>query len=379
MTASTTNLDRYVPDFKVEIGGKEQSKFRDAVISLEVDENLDNPSMFTINLNEGFDLEHQKLIWLDNDLILPEKNVIKIYMGYANDPEKFKEPVITGRIIALNPSFPSNGTPTLSVQGYDYSFQFRKTLVKEKRPFETIEDYKQYIMSSLNPINPELNFDNIKTNIKPCKLITPHSNESHYDFIKRMAIRVGYEFFIRNENVYFREPQFGKDEVTTLKWGNDLINFNPRLSTAGVVNKVTIRSHNQFDPKNAIKGVVKASEISDNEPKAENADKLINNQTSNSDVEINKNDFPVCDNEDAKLVAKALLLKSNNNLIEANCECIGIPGLRPGQNIMIDGVGQRFNGKYYVKGIKHSMGDGGYRTSFEIRRGAFGNTGSNGQ
>lgn len=377
MMLTNANLDHYVPDFKIEIDGDEQNKLKNAVISIEVDENLDNHSMFTINLNEIFNLKEQKFEWQDNSLILPEKNEVKIYMGYANDPEKFNEPLITGQIVALNPNFPASGIPTLSVQGYDYSFQWRKTLVNEKRPFEKIKDYKMFIERAVNQSNPGLDFTNIKATLKPCEKITAYSNENNYDFIKRLANRVGYEFFIRNEKVYFREPVEEK-EIITLNWGSELISFNPRLSTAGVVNKVTIRGHNQSNPSKAIEGVAEAKNMANNETDSESASELVKNQNAqNSDIEISKSNFPVCDVADANAVAKALLIKSNNKLIEASCECVGMPGIRPGENVIIDGIGQRFKGKYYIKSIKHSIGDGGYRMSFEVRRGVVGATGSN--
>jgi phage protein D len=47
---------------------------------------------------------------------------------------------------------------------------------------------------------------------------------------------------------------------------------------------------------------------------------------------------------------------------------IGIPELRPGDNVKLLGLGQRFSGDYYVKKVQHTLGNGGYHTEFDVRR-----------
>ena len=36
--------------------------------------------------------------------------------------------------------------------------------------------------------------------------------------------------------------------------------------------------------------------------------------------------------------------------------------------LILDGLGSRFNGRYFVMGTTHTIGDGGYTTQFECRR-----------
>lgn len=47
---------------------------------------------------------------------------------------------------------------------------------------------------------------------------------------------------------------------------------------------------------------------------------------------------------------------------------IGLPGLRAGSNITIDGLGEPFSGGYFVTGTTHSISDSGYTTRFSVRR-----------
>jgi uncharacterized protein len=359
------NLGRYAPSFILKIGGTPQSDLKKAIISLEVDESLDAACMFTFNINEGLDAKTQKFKWLDNKLIDPASgDDVEIYLGYAADGVGSGEAVITGRITALNPSFPSSGTPTLSVQGYDHSYCLQKSIVKDKRTFDKEKSYQDVVMKIAKEQN--LSLGQIDNAVNPCEKIIQNAGESDYALLKRLADRIGYEFFIRNKKLYFRKPRDDTNEVLTLKWGRELMSFSPRMSTAKVISKVTVRGHNQKNPSKPIVGVATLSDLGFKEPGAKSgAESAKESETSESEV-------PVCNEEDAKNIAKALLARANNSLIEGSCECIGIPKIHPGMSVKIEGVGIRFSGRYYIKSVKHSLGDNGYTMSFDVRRGGSG-------
>ncbi len=73
-------------------------------------------------------------------------------------------------------------------------------------------------------------------------------------------------------------------------------------------------------------------------------------------------------NEEAKDLAIAELKRRNNGFIQGTLEVAGDPALRPGITIDVLKVGVRFSGRYYVTQARHSLGEGGYRTTLEIRR-----------
>ena len=47
---------------------------------------------------------------------------------------------------------------------------------------------------------------------------------------------------------------------------------------------------------------------------------------------------------------------------------IGLPDLRPGDNLRAAGLGDRFSGTYYVKKVEHTLGGSGFITQFDVRR-----------
>jgi phage protein D len=55
-------------------------------------------------------------------------------------------------------------------------------------------------------------------------------------------------------------------------------------------------------------------------------------------------------------------------MVKASGSTVGLPDLRAGSVVMIDGAGKRFSGRYFVTATTHAIGDGGYTTQFECRR-----------
>ena len=364
------NMYSYAPNFSIIIGGSPQPDLKNAVISLEVEESIENTSMFTINLHEGEELKTQRFNWLDSDLLDPGNGQdVEIYLGYSSSAEKPREPLITGKITTLSPSFPSKGAPTLSVQGYDHSFLLQKTVAKSRRTFDNEQDYGDIARKIAKTHN--LGEGEIDSTIKPCEKVIQTPGESDHSFLKRLADRLGYEFFIRNRKLYFRAARDQSEKNVSLKWGDDIISFNPRMSVARLISKATVRGHNQRDPSRPIIGTATSEDLGFRENGAKSGAELIKGFFKN-EVEDSEHDFPICSEDEARSLAKTLLIRANNSLIEGSCECIGNPEIRAGTVLSIDGIGKRFSGRYYVKSTKHTVGEKGYTVSFDLRRGGVG-------
>ncbi len=59
---------------------------------------------------------------------------------------------------------------------------------------------------------------------------------------------------------------------------------------------------------------------------------------------------------------------SSRHKVAATGATIGLPDLRAGVSVQIDGLGSRFNGGYFVTTTTHSITSGGYTTSFSCQR-----------
>ena len=164
------------------------------------------------------------------------------------------------------------------------------------------------------------------------------------------AKRIDFDCFIGidpdtgRDALYFRSPTDARDggsaRVYVLEWGKSLINFNPTLSLNRQVGKVTVKG---WDPNT--KSVIKYTAGPDDLPTSgsgENGPSAI--QTRFQDREDIVVDQPVTSQQEAETLAKALLRERAYSYITANGQVIGIPDLRPGDNIEVQGLGKRFSG-----------------------------------
>jgi len=79
-------------------------------------------------------------------------------------------------------------------------------------------------------------------------------------------------------------------------------------------------------------------------------------------------DAPVFSQQEADEMAKALLADRAYEFVTGSGRVIGLPDLRPGDNIRLLELGKRFSGTYYVKKVEHTLGSAGFITQFDVRR-----------
>jgi phage protein D len=77
---------------------------------------------------------------------------------------------------------------------------------------------------------------------------------------------------------------------------------------------------------------------------------------------------PVHTTQEANNLARSLLSDLVKEMVEAEAETVGLPNLRAGRIVEIANLGARFGGRYYILESTHTLGDGGYTTSFRARR-----------
>jgi len=187
------------------------------------------------------------------------------------------------------------------------------------------------------------------------------------------AKRIDFDCFIGvdpdsgRDALYFQSPTDARDgskvRMYVFEWGKSLINFNPTLSLNRQVGKETVKG---WDPntKSIIKFTASSADLptsgsGDNGPKGA--------ETRLGDREDIVVDQPVTSQQEAQALAKALLRERAYSYITANGQVIGLPDLRPGDNIEVQGLGQRFSGRYYVTKVEHALGGSGYLTTFDVR------------
>ncbi len=357
MATVISGLEIYAPVFKVNLGELNEKLLRDSITSVDVDEDLDEPARFTISLNDTLNMKTQKFKWLDDINIAPGTEV-SIYFGYAQSPQK--QSSITGKIKAITPGFISTGTQMLSIEGYDLSHDLQKTEGDLSYSKATYSNVAEKIASSNH-----LSTSGIEDSEKIYEKIERKKNEKDYAMLKRLAGEIGFEFFVRDRTLFFRKPKDDKDGEISFEFRKNFISFNPRMATATLVNEVNVTAWNEKD-KESISATAGISDIKSSVG-IPNFDSVIE-KSNGKKITVKLEGRVVRSKDEAKALAIAELKRRNNGFIQGQLECAGDPMLRPGITVNIDKIGERFSGVYYITKAKHSIGDGGYKTTLDVRR-----------
>lgn len=353
--------DFYVPRFEVKLGNRQQKGdlIRD-VIQVTYKDSVEEIDNFELTVN-NWDAEARKFKYSDRALFNTGQEV-ELRMGYLGQGEM--RTMIRGEITGLKPSFPSSGQPTLAVSGLNVLHRLRKEQKSDRYEGLTFSQIAERICGRL-PVRF----------IKP-QLPTPETPLAHliqdnqYDllFLLALAREVGYELLVKEDSegpaVTFGEGA-SSDRVTyRLSYGRSLIDFQPTLSTANQVSEVVVRgwdaAKGEEIEETANQGSLAGSTGLANKvkvgtpPPAKDRKEVIGNRA-------------VRDRQEARDLARATLARINSELVKANGSVVGLPSLRAGSDLAIDGLGLRFNGRYFVTATTHTIGTSGYVTQFECK------------
>lgn len=364
-TLAKENLNFYAPRFEIIIGkDKLAVNVSKEIIDVTVNEKIDVGVYFTLTLHDDFDMNTQKFKWLD-DYRFTVGNTIAIDMGYGNNLFR----MIDGIITSLEPSFFANETPTLTIAGHDSSYDYMKKAscarIFKERKYSDIARLIAKEAGLIAVVDETEEFEKFEPSI--CK----NNNETYYEFLDKIKNKVGFIFDVKAEKkgqtMYFVKQGDDKKEILTLELGKDIISFRPTMNTTQLVAKVIVRGHNPRDPENPFVGEAPAGNVTGKEPGKITGDELLVKKNFKVLPTLVITDVIVNSKEQAEAVAKAALIRANDTLLVGEVDCIGLPMIRTGVNIMLDKMGERFSDKYYVIATSHTINSSGYRTHFSVK------------
>ena len=198
------------------------------------------------------------------------------------------------------------------------------------------------------------------------------ANQSDWDFLKSRAREIGYELAMEDGKFNFRKPiqasaapQNGTyqnhSEPLQLVFGDDLIEFRPRVTSAEQVNDVKVRG---WDPvqKQTVIGSANAATVTTDSLR-DNPASLANKFGGPTFTAVNR---PLAQQAQVDGAAGSIAELISSAFAEADGLANGNPKLKAGATVSVGVVGDKFSGKYTLTSARHVFGEQGYRTHFAI-------------
>lgn len=360
----TSDLSTYAPEFAIFVNKQTvpDRNIRRSAVSIQINEKISEAGEYTLVLSDKLDIPKQEFIWLDNP-VLEVGNDIRIDVGYAISK---LEKIIEGPIKAVSTSGFTADIPKLTLVGYDKSHQFlTQKSTSEGSPHPDKNDTFSDIAEK---VAEEARLDFLVHKTKVYWPLIIKKPETYRDFLVDAAKRVGFEFFITRNKLYFVNPADLEKSSPEMKfeWGKNLMQFTPTINASELVTGVEVRgllpnskeevsvTANYDDGQSGVNWIA-AGEIA----------RKLNNGNDNIKT-IGDRSFS--SKEEAEDMAKAELERLNHTLVSGSCTIIGNPLLTPGMTVELNNVGRRFTGIYYVTSVTNTIDGNGYITTFDVRR-----------
>ena len=334
----------FAPRFEVRLSGVTlAADLADNVLSLIVETDLDLAGSFSLTLRNP----DNRL--LDSALLEIGKTV-EIHLGYG--PELV--PAFLGDVASIEPSFPSDGPPTIVVSGYDKSYRLRHAQ-RAPRKYDLIND--SVIAAQIAAENALIPV------VDPAPFIGPRIQvETDMAFLKARAEQYFFDVYVEWDRLHFHFPR-PQLSAHTLEWGKNLSSFNPRISDAGLAGVQEIQVYNQELAQSLTVTMLAQSLDIDDLVERIGASGM---QLLMSFVRKGVRQEVIGNPVQAAQVASAILRNLIEGMYEGTGSCIGIPDLAAGRYVTIAGVGRRFSGTYRLRKVTHRIDGNGFRTDFSI-------------
>ncbi|HTU97986.1 MAG TPA: VgrG-related protein [Solirubrobacteraceae bacterium] len=254
-----------------------------------------------------------------------------------------------GQIVSQEVNFGAGGVELL-VRGYDRSHALIRA--RKVRTFQN-----QTTSDIVSKVLGEAGFSAQCDSTGDPHDFMAQDNETDWDFIWRLAERVGFEFVVQDTTASFRKPS--ADNPVELQWPETLRSFAPRVTATQQAQQVTLAA---FDPKT--KQAISSTASSPNQVARIGVERsTVASAFDGADIHIATE--PVTSQGEGDALAQALLDKLANGYIAAEGVSDGNPSIRAGTSVQVSGVGQKFSGLYRVAAATHILRGGAtYETHF---------------
>lgn len=362
--------DYYAPSFKIVVEGKNvPAETLSEILEVKVVMDMENMTSFDIAVANPWHYREPEATFKYSDSPLFDLgNRVHVEMGYVDR----RLPMVAGIITRLTPKFPESGPPTIGISGQDnlVKLRNRKPGKDDKKYFPKTRDWE---IAQVIAIRNNLAYEVTKEG--PEHPVVVQRNQDDATFLMERAKRIDFDCYIdvdpktKKDKLFFVKPKDGRAASQRLtyvfEWGKSLVSFTPELTAAHQVSQVTVKG---WDPrkKALITATATKDDLAGKKSAGTSGPEVVEKKLDKKEEVVV--DWPVQTQEEAKALAVSLLRERAYEFLKATGQAIGLPDMRPGDNVEIKGVGQRFSGQYYVTRVEHTIGNNGYTTGFTVRR-----------
>jgi hypothetical protein len=321
-----------VPRFAVVVGGVRLTEASGVVSNLQVESILDGADQFSFDATYPFDHESGEFDGFPSALSVGRR--VEVHVGYGDDTAR----LLLGSVASVRTAYPTDRAPFVRVSGFNRLQELAADLTDRVWTDETDAEVVETIARARG-LTPDV------TPTDTSRQTRSQNQKTDLAFVGHLARENGFEYFVRGDTLTFRPPAYDSSPVLTFRFGESLRSFAVERTRTNSVESVVVR-HWDRTANREIRGVAGESDA------GPGATRTVN--------------LPVESQAEAIDRAEGILERLSRESVHGNGDIMGIPEMRAGHNVRIEGIGGELTNDYYVTSATHSVGEAGYMVSFQV-------------
>jgi uncharacterized protein involved in type VI secretion and phage assembly len=342
---------------KVEVDGQPlDGEAETALVRVVVDDHLHLPDTFELTLQETPDMT------VAARARLRIGSAVKVSTSALGDGTTSL--LISGEVTAIEGIYREGRAPMLVVRGYDHAH--RLSAGRKSATFQNVK-YSDIARTIAGQVGLQAG------TIDDSGRVHDHvgqAGQTDAEFLKGLALEVGFEVAVVEGRLEFRRPSraadapaqgdFASTDPLQLVFGQDLLDFRPRVTSSGQVSRVEVRGWDP-DAKQAIVGTAQAGTVAAQLP--DDPGSLAGRF--GSPVLVVEGGYR--SQPEAERSAAALAEQVGSAFAEASGIARGNPRIKAGVAVSVSQVASTFAGRYTITHTRHMYDQvDGYRTHFVV-------------
>jgi phage protein D len=319
-----------------------------------VDDHLHLPDMFVLSFRD-----------LDRKVLSAARLEIGSQVKISGTPlgGRLPEMLLSGEVTAIEADYDALGARA-TVRGYDHSHRLHRG-----RRTETYRNVKDSDIAAQVAQRAGVKVGAIEDSRATHDHVS-QANVTDWEFLRARAREIGYEVLVADGKLDFRKPlassgapgdgDFASKDPLQLVFGQDLLEFRPRITSAEQVREVRVRG---WDPisKQALVGLAPAGTTSAKLPVG--PEELARKFGDPTYVAV---DRPLSTQGGVDAAAAAIAEQIGSAFAEADGIARGNPKLKAGAAVSVSVVADQFAGGYTLTHTRHIFDHEGYRTQLVV-------------
>jgi phage protein D len=197
--------------------------------------------------------------------------------------------------------------------------------------------------------------------------IISQARQTDAQFLKRLADKEGFEFYVDFDGLHFHQRRLGQRPVRVLRWFTapevgEIITMNIENDVTAKAGAVSVRGR---DPLTRQDIDQRGSNATTSRDSLAPVIEIVDPETGSTRLERRNvsediRPSPQATAGTAQREADGRFRRAQQTAVELSATVLGDPSLLAKTVVEVQGIGQRLSGKYYVKEAKHKIDGSGY-------------------